>query len=292
MKKILLATLLAGLVGTSHAQVSLTGKLSMFGDTTSVNGTRATVLSSEPTDNFAITAKEKVGKMEFRAVVETSVQGNTFGGSDTQLGDRQRTVGLQMQNVSVDVGRNVHNHFLNIATFDTFGTGYGSIAGDVHNLRGLRLSDAVFVSVNPMKNVSVGFNKTQGLPQEATVFSGSAKFGPVETTVSNFEQGVEKSTAASAKLALGSSALSVIYSDDKGLVNVKGASVHAEHALNKQLSLKASYGKTNNERDAYSVGAAYNFSKRTQMLAAFRTVDSKASNTEVKQVGLGLIHKF
>jgi predicted porin len=83
--------------------------------------------------------------------LDTSIGANTINGSGTQMGDRQGTVGLASKVGSIDIGRNVHSEFLAITNNDVFGTMYGSVAGDVHNLRGLRVSNGVFATVTHSK---------------------------------------------------------------------------------------------------------------------------------------------
>lgn len=294
MKKIVMATLLMGLVSVASAQVKLSGKVSEFVDNTKVGtGSSTTQLVTEPTSNFAISANEKLGDgLRARAVVETSLSGNTFGGSETRIGDRQATVGLASKLGSLDVGRNVHSHFLAITTNDVFGTLYGSVAGDVHNLRNLRLNDAVYVTVKPAKNLALAYEHTLNGPgADATVTAASGKFMNVNGTVARFEQGFEKSTVVGLNTKVGAATLTYIHSDDQGLVNSKGDTVGVSRDIN-QWTWKASYGQTNRDMKAYSVGADYNLSKRTAINVAFRDIDRAGATGDVRGFGVGVTHKF
>lgn len=292
MKKLLLAALLAGLAGTSAAQVSLTGKLGTTVDRTEVGATTTKGFVNDPTSNFAITARENLGNgIGFKAVVETSLYGNTFGGDDTRLGDRQKTVGFTAKNVGADFGRSAHSHFLNITMHDPFQTVYGSVAGDVHPLHGLRMSNGVFAHAHIGKNATVNFERTQGEPVETTVVSASGKFGPVSAMVSQYEQGATKSVVLSAQAKVVGNTLSLTHSDNQGQTSSKGTTLNAMRDVG-PMTVKASYGKTNTDVVAYAIGADYNFSKRTKAGVAYRNVDRSNSLGDISQVGVGITHTF
>lgn len=288
-----MATLFMAATGLASAQVSLSGKVSEFVDSSKVGGTKSTQLVTEPTSNFALSVNEKLGGgLTARAVVETSLSGNTIDGVGTKLGDRQSTVGLSGSLGSVDLGRNVHSHFLAITGNDVFGTLYGSVAGDVHNLRNLRLGDAVFVNVTPFKNLAVAYERSQGtVGQDATVIAGSTSLLGVSATVAQFEQGIEKSTVVGLSTKFLGNKITYTHSDDKGLANSKGDLVGIARDFG-QITAKASYGTTNTDVKAYALGADYNFSKRTALTVAYRNVNKAGSAHDVEQVGVGLTHRF
>lgn len=294
MKKIIMATLLMGLVSVASAQVKLSGKVSAYVDNSRVgDASKTTQLVTEPTSNFAISVNEKLGDgLRARAVIETSLSGNTIDGNGTKLGDRQSTVGIASNFASVDLGRNVHSHFLAITTNDVFGTLYGSVAGDVHNLRNLRLGDSVFVNVRPAKGLSLAYERTMNGPaNDVTVVAGSGKFLGVNGTVARFEQGLEKSTVVGLNTKVGEVRLTYVHSDDQGLVNRKGDTIGVSRDINK-WTWKASYGQTNQDMKAYAVGADYNLSKRTALNVALRNVDASGTANDVKAFGVGVTHRF
>lgn len=293
MKKIVMATLFMAATGLASAQVSLSGKVSEFVDSSKVGATKSTQLVTEPTSNFALSVNEKLGGgLTARAVVETSLSGNTIDGVGTKLGDRQSTVGLSGSLGSVDLGRNVHSHFLAITGNDVFGTLYGSVAGDVHNLRNLRLGDAVFVNVTPFKNLAVAYERSQGtVGQDATVIAGSTSLMGVSATVAQFEQGTEKSTVVGLSTKFLGNKVTYTHSDDQGVTNSKGDLVGVARDFGK-ITAKASYGTTNTDVKAYALGADYNFSKRTALTVAYRNVNKAGSAHDVEQVGVGLTHRF
>jgi predicted porin len=291
MKKIVMATLLMGLVGIASAQVAVTGKVSQFVDNTKTNGAAGTTqLVTEPTSNIAVSVNERLaGGLTARATVETSLRGNTIDGDGTRLGDRQSTVGLANKFGSVDLGRNVHSHFLAITNNDVFGTLYGSIAGDVHNLRSLRFSDAVFTNVSLGKGASLAYERSMNGPgADASVVAISGRLLNVNGTVSRFEQGTEKTMVVGLNTKLAGNTIALVHSDTQGAVNSKGNTVGVARDFGR-VTAKASYGETNRDVKAYALGADYNFSKRTAVTVAYRNVDAA---TDIKSIGVGLTHRF
>jgi Gram-negative porin len=293
MKKIALATLLAATTMVASAQVSVTGKIAEFMDSTKTGAVRNTSMAGEPTNNIAFSATENLGSgLKARVVVETSLGANSINGGTTQIGDRQGTVGLASKVGTIDFGRNVHSEFLAITNNDVFGTMFGSVAGDVHNLRGLRLSNGVFATVNPIKGVTVSYDRTQGATgTDATSYSASGSFAGVNATAAKFEQGKESSTVVGLNTKIAGTQLTFTHSDDKGLVKSKGDLIGVSQAIG-VYTAKASYGRTNHDVKAYSVGVGYAFSKRTDAEIAYRNVNKTGTSQDVAQVGVGLIHRF
>ncbi len=148
MKKVLIALTLA-VAGVASAQVGIYGRVGTYLDNTKTGASTVQGMAND-LSHFGIRATENLGGgLTARATYETGIQANSPDtGTDTRLGDRQSTVGIAHKMGSVDLGRNVHTHFLAISDNDPFGTLIGSSAADVHNLRGLRLSNAAFTSVN------------------------------------------------------------------------------------------------------------------------------------------------
>ena len=309
MKNTILATMLALATGVASAQVAVSGKISEWVDNTKTGATRATSLVTEPTSNFAFTANEKLANgLTARAVIDTSLSGNTIGGSGTQLGDRQGTVGLASKFGSIDLGRNVHSQFLAITNNDVFGTLYGSVAGDVHNLRGLRMSNGTFVSISPMKGVTVtADNAHNETGVNASSYSASAGVFGVNGTVATYTAGAEKSTVVALSTKVGKTTVAYTHSDNQGAVKSTGDLVGITHPLSSNVVAKASYGRKSTDplvvvgpcgcgpqekTTAYSLGADYNFSKRTAVGVAYRSVDLAGTSSDVKQVGVGLTHRF
>ena len=304
MKKHILATLLVAVTGVASAQVAITGKIGQIVDRTD----GATTLVTEPTSNITLSAREELGGgLQARAVFDTSLRGSTLGGTGTQLGDRQSTVGLGSRLGSVDLGRNVHSQFVAVTSNDVFGTLYGSIAGDVHNLRGLRFSDAVFASVNGPLGVKATFDRTQNnVGGQASAYSLSKSFAGINGTFAQYEQGTEKTSVIGFNTKLAGNTLTYVRSEDKGARNATGDSVGIARDFG-AITAKASYGRqsknslfvigpstqgTPEVTTAYALGADYNLSKRTAVTVAYRNVDAPSGYADTKQVGVGLVHKF
>jgi hypothetical protein len=293
MKKIALATLLAATTMVATAQVSISGKVAQFADSTKTGVVRNTGIVGEPTNNITISATENLGGgLKARVVLDTSIGPNTINGDGTQLGDRQGTVGLAAKVGSIDVGRNVHSQFLSITNNDVFGTMYGSVAGDVHNLRGLRVSNGVFATVNPMKGVTVSYDRTQNATgADATSYGAVGSFAGFTATAARFEQGAEVSTVVGLNTKIAGTRLTYTHSDNTGAVNSKGDLIGASQSIG-AYTAKASFGRTNKDVRAYSVGVDYAFSKRTDAGIAYRSVNKVGASHDVAQVGVGLIHRF
>ncbi len=297
MKKITVAALLTAVCMAASAQVTLTGKVSQWMDNNQVGSTKTTGMTTEPTSNIAFGITEDLGGgMKARAVLETSLSGNTIAGTGTQLGDRQSTVGLASKFGSVDLGRNVHSQFLAITTNDAFGTLYGSIAGDVHNLRGLRFSNGAFVATN-FGPVNATWDRSNNVPgtADATSYSLGAKVAGVSATVAEYQQGAaEKSTVVGLSAKVGKTGAFYSHSDNKSATageTKKGDLVGLSQSFG-PVTAKASYGKTNTDVKAYNVGLDYAFSKRTEVGVAYRNVDVAGTTADIKQIGVGLTHRF
>jgi predicted porin len=293
MKKIALATLLAATTMFASAQVSISGKVAQFVDNTKTGAISNTSIAGEPTNNITISATENLGGgLKARVILDTSIGANTINGSGTQMGDRQGTVGLASGVGSIDVGRNVHSEFLAITNNDVFGTMYGSVAGDVHNLRGLRVSNGVFATVTPFKGVTASYDRTQGATgTDATSFGLVGTFAGFTATAARFEQGIETSTVVGLSTNIAGTRLTYTHSDDKGVVNSEGDLIGVAKSFG-PYTAKASYGRTNQDVKAYSVGVGYAFSKRTDLEVAYRNVEKAGTAQDIAQVGVGLIHRF
>ena len=293
MKKIAIATILAATTLVATAQVRVTGKISEFVDNTQTGAISKTSLATDPTSNITFSATETIGGLKARVVLDTSLKANDpITGADTKIGDRQSTIGLSGKLVSIDLGRNLHSHFLAITNNDAFSTLYGSVAGDVHNLRGLRISNGTFFALTPMKGVTATYDRTQsGVGTEASSYSASAKLFGINATVAQFTQGVEKSTVYAGSAKLGNTHVFYTRSDDKGAVTKTGDLIGASQQFG-PVTAKASYGKTNTDVKAYAMGADYNLSKRTLVGINYRNVDAKGTTNDVKQVGVGVTHRF
>ena len=288
-----MSTLLAATMVASQAQVTVNGKISQTLSNTKVGQVTTKALSFDPTDNISFTASETIaGGLKARAVVETSINGNNITGTgETRLGDRQATVGLSNYLGSIDLGRNVHSQFLAVTNNDAFKTGFGSIAGDIANMRGLRVSNGMYINVTPVKGVSVALDRTYtDSNQEATAYSVSGSAFGANLVLARYTQGAESTNTYGANFKVKGTQVFVLRSIDKGTVSMSGNLVGVAQSMG-PVTAKLSYGTTNTDTKAYSLGADYAFSKRTEVGVAYRDVKLAGSN-DVRQVGVSVTHRF
>jgi len=244
--------------------------------------------------HFGIRATEDLGGgLKARATYETYIQANSPETSTTAFGDRQSTVGIVHKMGSVDLGRSVHTHFLAISNNDPFGTLIGSSAADVHNLRGLRFSNAAFTSVN-LGNVTASFDRSTGATTDPYAASLVAAVGPAVVTYARYEAGAETSDVLAARAKFGATTVYGIASDNKGATanTNRGQLIGASHNLGGPVTVKASYGRIENGIKSYNVGAEYAFSKRTYAQVLYRNVEGTSAATDIKQVAGGLVVQF
>ena len=291
MKKIVIATMLAAASIVATAQITVSGNLRPFLDNTTVAGSNSSSMKSD-SSRIGISASETLGGgLTARAMIETSVSAtNPVTGTETKFGDRQTTVGLSSKIGSIDIGRKFNSHFLAITSNDVFGTAYGSIAGDVHNLRTIRSGDAIFVTAGA-GNFSGSFDRTVTIGTESTSYSAVGVLGPVLATIAVFESGTVKSTMIAGQTSVLKLKTYVSYSLDKdNAVESTGTLIGASMPISTSpLTAKISYGtKSLGDVKAYNVGADYALSKRTALSVAYRNV----TGSDTKQTGIGVTHQF
>lgn len=301
MKKIAIATLLAATTVVATAQVSVYGKISEFADSTKTGTVKINSLVND-SSRFGIKAEEKLGHgLSARVVVETSVVADDpKAGATTQLGDRQSTIGLSSRFGSIDLGRKEHSEYITMKNADPFGGAlYASVSVDVVNIRDKRIGDGTYLATS-FGPVSATYDRsmyTNPATLEATSWSLGGKLGPVTAAVARFESGTDYTNVATVSGKLAGLELSTIQSDDKtGLVKTKGHFYGVTAPVTNEYSVKGSYatktGLAAGETKAYNVGVNYAFSKRTNVLVAYRNVNAGGTANDVKQVGVGLSHSF
>jgi predicted porin len=302
MKKIVLATVLAVSAVAASAQVTLTGRIAEFVDSTKTGSTTVNSLVNDAS-RVIVRAEEKFGKgLTARVVVDTTIAADDpRAGSATQLGDRQSTVGLSSKFGSIDLGRKEHSQFLAIKAADPFGGAtYASISTDMINDRSRRMGDAAFVGAK-VGPVTASYDRsmyTNPATAEATSWSLGGKLGPVTAAAARFETGADYTNLVTLSGQVAGVTLSTIQSEDKtGVVETKGRLYGATVPVHgTPVTLRGSFGtKTGlaaGEVKAYNLGVNYAFSKRTSALVAYRNVDAGGTANDVKQYGVGLIHSF
>ena len=292
MKKVLIALTLA-VAGVASAQVGIYGRVGTYLDNTKTGASTVQGMAND-LSHFGIRATENLGGgLTARATYETYIQANSPETSTTAFGDRQSTVGIAHKMGSVDLGRSVHTHFLAVSNNDPFGTLIGSSAADVHNLRGLRFSNAAFTSVN-LGNVSASFDRSTGATTDPYAASLVAAVGPAVVTYARYEAGAETSDVLAARAKFGATTVFGIASDNKGVTanTNRGQLVGASHNLGGPVTVKASYGRIENGIKSYNVGAEYAFSKKTYAQVLYRNVEGTTAAGDIKQVAGGLVVQF
>ena len=293
MKKVLIALTLA-VAGVASAQVGIYGRVGTYLDNTKTGTAAAVQGMANDLSHFGIRATEDLGGgLKARATYETYIQANSPETSTTAFGDRQSTVGIAHKMGSVDLGRSVHTHFLAISNNDPFGTLIGSSAADVHNLRGLRFSNAAFTSVN-LGNVTASFDRSTGATTDPYAASLVAAVGPAVVTYARYEAGAETSDVLAARAKFGATTVFGIASDNKGVTanTNRGQLVGASHNLGGPVTVKASYGRIENGIKSYNVGAEYAFSKKTYAQVLYRNVEGTSAAGDIRQVAGGLVVQF
>ncbi len=293
MKKIAIASLLALSAITASAQTTVYGNLRAFVSSKDTGGTTVNSMVSDQSRLGITTTEQLGGGLSARATLETSIAvTDPKAGDDTKFGDRQATVGLATSSSSIDVGRKFNSHYLALSGSDSFGALYGTINGDIHNLRTIRSGDAVFVStkLGPV-SVSADRTLTAGTTAEATSYSLSTNLGPVTGTVARFTQDVETSNVVALSTSLYGTQFTYSHSNNHSATSdTKGNLIGVKRPLaNTPITLKAGYGTKTGDVKAYNIGADYAFSQRTGISVAYKNVDAA---TDVRQVGIGLTHKF
>jgi predicted porin len=302
MKKIVLATVLAVSAIAASAQVTVSGRIATFVDSTKTGSTEVTSLVND-SSRITFKAEEKInGDLSTRVVVDTTVAADDpKTGASTQLGDRQATVGLGSKFGSVDLGRKEHSQYIVMKSADPFnGATYASVSPDVVNDRSKRIGDGVFLGTK-LGPVIANYDRsmyTSPTTAEAISWSLGGTVGPVTAAVARFESGTDYTNLVTLSGQVAGVTLSTIQSEDKtGAVETKGQLYGASVPVaGTPVTLRGSYGiKTGlaaGDVKAYNLGVNYAFSKRTSVLVAYRNVDAGSTANDIKQYGVGLVHSF
>lgn len=301
MKKITLAVLLLVVTSIASAQVEISGKIGMYYDNTQKAGVRTTGVAQENTNNITFKAKEDLGGgLTARVIIDTKLNANDPKSADSQIGDRESTVGLANQFGSVDMGRSYHSAFNTLRKTDPLGNLYGSIASDVHTPRDNRFSNGIFVKATPTGDLGFSYDRVQSTVPglEGVSYGAKVNVAGITLDVSRWELGADKTNIYGAVGDLAGYRLSAIHSEDTtGGTTTRGISVGVKKQLwSTPWSLASTYGEKygNPATDlkAYNVSLEYAFSKRTNAHVVYRNVDAKVSSLDTKQLGFGLIHRF
>ena len=304
MKKLVLATILAAITGAATAQsVEVSGYIREF-ITDSKTGSAASVrgLTNEAPSSITFKGTEDLGGgLKARFVLQTAiVTDSPTTGADTQIGSLQSTVGFANQYGSIDMGRQKHAHRLVLDAVDPFLVAGFSSQAKVHNVQGSRLNNAIYTQANVGTVVAKydhGFSEVDGTSATQTASVSATALG-VTGTVSYFkDDSASQNKSKSASLAttvpgLNTRVAAVVSKDETTTTSTDAWSATAVQPVG-QFDLKAAYGHKNlGDITAYTVGAAYNFSKRTSVEVAHMKVTAASVANESRITGIGVNHKF
>lgn len=296
MKKAILAAAVALATTAASAQdVQVYGKMHLYGEQDRVGtGTAVTKLSND-LSRFGIRGSEKIGDLTAFFGLESNVLADAPGA--TSLGDRTAVVGLRNAFGSLSAGRNTHSVFVTVASYDPFDARFASSAATVHPLHGTRFSNAAFVTVNPVKGVTLNYQ--HGLSEVANgadrkSFGADAAFGPLNFAAARLTSGNDETNLFAGKFTVKATGTTIhgLYSDNKvSGVASEGKTIGVSQKLSGPLTALAAYSE-NEKIKGYNVGAKYDLSKRTFLHARYRQETSDTAALERKQAGVGIEHNF
>ena len=312
MKKILLATLLAGITTVAAAQTSVYGLAdAYFGRTTGATSTNKVDGGGMTTSHIGIRASEKIGNVTATAVLETFLRADTaaqgrFNG-DTFYA-RNAYVGLSNKMGEVQVGRVTTPYFISTVAFNALGdsfvfspmvtkrfgaNNFNLAAGGTDS--GWNNSVLVKTTAGPVALTGVysaGISDdSAGTKLSGKSVGGMFFQGPIGLTATwqEVEQGAGKpnisSTIVGASYDLKVAKLFAQYDNvkhsDAVTLEDKGYSVGATLPLSKANTLMVSYAKHDHhfvgnkaaETTSWAVGLSHAMSKRTDIYAAVRDTD-------------------
>ena len=296
MKKIAIMAILATAATASFAQVSVYGKLRVFGESYKLGTADSVTQVTDSDSRIGFKAVENLGNgLKANAVIETSVVADTPNtGAATQLGNRQSTVGLSHALGSVDLGRAKHAIGRALDNYDVFGNAAFSSTTVVNASQGQRLSNATMITGNIINGVSVSYQRGEseaiGTPS-ATAASVDFSIRGVQATLATYDnQANSTSNLAAAKytFATTGTTISAIYSDNN-VAGVKtiGKTVGVAQPVGKSpVTVLASYG-TNELVKATNVGVSYALSKNTSLQARYIKEDNTVNTKDLQRIAFG-----
>lgn len=309
MKKLLLATLIAGMASVASAQTSMYGLVdAYYGQTSGKNTVNKVDGGGMSTSYIGIRASEKVGDMNATAVVETFLRADTasqgrFNG-DAQYA-RNAYVGLSSKAGEIQVGRVTTPYFISTVAFNSFGDSFvfspivtTRVGATNFNLAGggtdSGWNNSVLVKTN-VQGISLTGVYSAGVSDDSEGTKQSGKSvgamyfkGPMGLTATwqDVEQGAGRPNMSSTIVG-GSYDLKVakvfaqwdrVEHSDTITKEDKGYSVGATMPLGGNNTAMVSFARkdhafTNNktaETSTWAVGVSHAMSKRTDLYAAVR----------------------
>lgn len=309
MKKLLLATLLAGMTSVATAQTSMYGLAdAYYGQTSGKNTTNKVDAGGMSTSYIGIRSSEKIGDVTATAVLETFLRADTasqgrFNG-DTFYA-RNAYVGLSNKMGEVQVGRVTTPYFVSTVAFNALGDSFvfSPIVTTRFGANNFNLAaggtdsgwnNSVLVKTN-VQGVALTGVYSAGINDDSTGTKQAGKSvgamyykGPIGLTATwqEVDQGTGKPNMSSTivggsydlKVAKLFAQHNTVKHSDSVTLEDKGYSVGATMPLSKANIVMVSYAKHDHhfvgnksaETASWAVGVSHAMSKRTDLYAAVR----------------------
>jgi len=297
-KTILVAALATASVCYAQSNVEVYGKFRLYQESEKLGTSAGVTKQTNDLSRIGVRGSENLGGGN-RAffTLETGVGSDNPTGANTQLGDRTSIVGLKNNFGSIGAGRDVHSYAWATALYSPMAVDYGNSFG-IRAHRSLRLSNALFTSFTPVKNVTVKFD--HGFSEASNVEavqSGSveANLGFASVIAGHWTNNVgAKSSTLGAKFSLPTKTqvmLSSTQDTNPGVADVKAWTVAARQPLASNVNLEVGYGQ-NQQATLYTAKATYALSKRTNLLLAGSKIDHDVAAQSRQNIGVGVEHNF
>ena len=309
MKKLLLATLIAGMASAATAQTSMYGLAdAYYGQTSGKNTTNKVDAGGMSTSYIGIRSSEKIGDVTATAVLETFLRADTasqgrFNG-DTFYA-RNAYVGLSNKMGEVQVGRVTTPYFVSTVAFNALGDSFvfspivtARFGANNFNLAAggtdSGWNNSVLVKTN-VQGIALTGVYSAGIVDDSTGTKQAGKSvgamyfkGPIGLTATwqEVDQGAGKPNMSSTivggsfdlKVAKLFAQHNTVKHSDSVTLEDKGYSVGATMPLSKANTVMVSYAKHDHhfvgnksaETASWAVGVSHAMSKRTDVYAAVR----------------------
>lgn len=309
MKKLLLATLIAGMASAATAQTSMYGLADAFyGQTSGKNTTNKVDAGGMSTSYIGIRSSEKIGDVTATAVLETFLRADTasqgrFNG-DTFYA-RNAYVGLSNKMGEVQVGRVTTPYFVSTVAFNALGDSFvfSPIVTTRFGANNFNLAaggtdsgwnNSVLVKTN-VQGIALTGVYSAGIVDDSTGTKQAGKSvgamyfkGPIGLTATwqEVDQGAGKPNMSSTivggsfdlKVAKLFAQHNTVKHSDSVTLEDKGYSIGATMPLSKANTVMVSYAKHDHhfvgnksaETASWAVGVSHALSKRTDVYAAVR----------------------
>lgn len=301
MKKAIIASILATLVGAANAadpSVTVYGKMRIYQESYKAGTAGAITNQTNDSSRLGFKGTEELGGgLKAFFTLETGIAADAPAA--TTMGDRTSIVGLSSSLGSISLGRDKHSVGRIHDSFDAMGNSYGSSVSTIHSNQGYRVQNAAFISVKPIKGVTVNYqhssSETAGIKSAQIGGIDLALGKTITASYARYDNGTTSITdLIGGKINIDTTGTTFfgIYSEDKvSGVKTEGKSIGVNQKLSGNLVALASYGKKEGVK-AVNAGVTYNLSKRTMLHARFVNENSQTNTNDVRRYGLGLEHNF